>query len=334
MAQATAFTTPVGRLVAGSLYKPNTTDAEGRPLVAKSGTSAGQPRKDYFFALAIPKGAEAQHGAFGWMATAWGAIIRAAGEAFMPHATQLPAFAWKVKDGDSAVPNKRGKRPCDQEGWPGHWVLMFSSGFAPKCFTLVGQPAGAPAGFDQVDAINLGDYVQVAGSAGGNGTQSQPGVFLNHNMVCLVGYGERIVIGPDVASAGFGGAPLPAGAMQAPPGGFKPPAVPGVPPVPGAPVVPAATVPPVPAASMPAPLPPALPSVAPSASTIPPAAVPVVPNPAFLQPPVAAAVPMPPAVPAAPVRRLTPAANGASYEQLLKAGWTDETLIANGLMVA
>jgi len=305
----TNFTTPVGRLVAGSLYKPNTTDAEGRPLVTKSGPSAGQPRKDYFFALAIPKGAEATHGGFGWMATPWGAMIRAAGEAFLPNAAQMPTFAWKVKDGDSQVPNRRQKRPCDQEGWPGHWVVMFSSGFAPKCFTLVGQSSPAP--FDTVDAINLGDYVQVNGSTGGNGAQQQPGVFVNHNMVCLVGYGDRIVVGPDVASAGFGGAPLPAGASATPRAGFTPPAVPGsppaLPPVLGAPAVAAVPALPVTAVSLPAP------------------SLPVIPNPAFLQ------VPTPPAV---AVHRLTPAANGATYEQLIAKGWTDALLVQNGLMSA
>ena len=37
----TNFTTPVGRLVMGSLYKPQTTDADGKPLVVKSGPNAG-----------------------------------------------------------------------------------------------------------------------------------------------------------------------------------------------------------------------------------------------------------------------------------------------------
>lgn len=340
MSQPVNFTTPVGRLVAGSLYKPNTTDAEGRPLVTKSGPNQGQPRKDYFFALAIPKGPEAQQhpgNPSAWMATPWGAIIRQVGEAFLPHAAQLPAFAWKVKDGDSQVPNKRGRKPCDQEGWPGHWVLMFSSGFAPKVYTLVGG-LPSPALLDQADAVNLGDYVQVAGSTGGNGAQSQPGVFLNHNMVCLVGYGERIVVGPDVASAGFGGQPLPAGASATPRGGFTPPVAgpAGVPAVPGAPALPGS------APSLPAP------------SQMMPPALPVTPNPAFLQPPalhpatvdaalrdaghVQMAQPpagtVPPPLPAAPVRQLTAKAGGASYEQLIAAGWTDATLVQHGLMAA
>ena len=51
---AVNFTTPVGRLVAGSLYKGQDKDAEGRPLVVKNGPQAGQPRLDFYFAIAIP----------------------------------------------------------------------------------------------------------------------------------------------------------------------------------------------------------------------------------------------------------------------------------------
>lgn len=303
----TPFTTPPGRLVAGSLYKEKTTDMSGRPLTVKSGPNVGQPRKEWFFALAIPKGPEAAHGGFGWMVTPWGAIIRQIGEAFMPNAGQMPTFAWKIKDGDSQVPNQAGRKPCDSEGWPGHWVLMFSSGFAPKLYTLLG--VSAPTPLEGVDAVNLGDYVQVAGTVDDNDDRTKPGVFLNHGMVCLVGHGQRIVVGPDVASAGFGGAPLPAGASTVPVAAFTPPVIAAPPAVPGsAPALPAVPV----AVALPS-LPPGLPAVA---------AVPgTVPNPAFLAPPV-------------PVRRLTAAANGASYEQLVAAGWTDATLIQNGLMLA
>ena len=52
-----------------------------------------------------------------------------------------------------------------------------------------------------------------------------------------------------------------------------------------------------------------------------PPAVPVAPNPAFMAPP----------VPAAHV--MTPKANGASYEACIKAGWTDELLRQNGMML-
>ena len=37
------LTTPVGRMVMGSLYTPETTDMLGKPLVVRSGPNAGQP---------------------------------------------------------------------------------------------------------------------------------------------------------------------------------------------------------------------------------------------------------------------------------------------------
>jgi len=50
------------------------------------------------------------------------------------------------------------------------------------------------------------------------------------------------------------------------------------------------------------------------------------PNPAFTQMP----PPPPPAPPAGP--RMTAAAGGASYEQMRGAGWSDDQLIAAGMM--
>lgn len=60
------FRLPVGRMVMGSLYNPQTTNAEGAPLTGKD----GQSRVEYFFALAIPKGSE-RH----WNETDWGKRI-------------------------------------------------------------------------------------------------------------------------------------------------------------------------------------------------------------------------------------------------------------------
>lgn len=301
-------TSPVGRLVGGSLYKPNDKDADGNQLVFKHGPNAGKPRIDYYFALAIPKGAEVSHGAFGWMATPWGAQIRQVAEAFMAHATQLPTFAWKVTDGDSQVPNKKGKKPCDADGYKGHWILRFSGGYPPSIYTLCGQPPGSqPAPLAGEDAINLGDYVQVNFDCDDNGSQQQPGVYLNHRMVCLIGYGTRIVLGPDVASAGFGGA-MPAGASTTPPAGFTPP-VQGALPLTPAPAVPAS--PPVP------------PSVPTSGAPLPPPPVPPVPpaNPAILQV-------QPPA------KVMTPAAQqqGFTYAALQTAGWSDAQMVQAGYL--
>lgn len=338
MSQRVNITSPVGRIVMGSLYDPNTTDAEGKPLVVKTGPNAGQPRVNYFFALAIPKGSEPH-----WAHTPWGQQIWAVGNQAFPNAAQSPAFAWKIEDGDSQIPNKKGRKPCDNEGWRGHWILKFSGGFAPKVYQQEG------AGYVQVmqkDFCKPGYFVEVAFSVDGNGSQSQPGVYLNHSMVCFRAYGQEIVFGPDVASAGFGQSALPAGASATPLPGTAPmpqapaaaPTLPGAPAGYAAPPVPGA----IPAApgGVPAPLPHAGSVPTPSAP-VPgaPAPIPVMPNTGFVQmpPPVpqAPAAPMaPPPAPAAPVRQMTAAANGVTYEAYVAAGWSDAQLVQNGLMLA
>lgn len=274
----TNFTTPVGRLVMGSLYKPQTTDADGKPLVVKSGPNAGQPKVTYFFALAIPKNPGETH----WSQTPWGATIYKAGSEAFPQACQAPSFAWKVVDGDSTVPNKKGIAPITREGYKGNWVISFSSGFAPKIYNNDGSQA-----IVEPDAVKLGYFVQVNADVDGNSSNQNPGVYINHSMVALSAYGPEIVVGPDASSVGFGQAPLPAGATTTPPAAFTPPATP------------------TPAAA-PAPMP--------------------VPNPAFL------AVPTAPAVPAAPAHVMLPPAQGATYEAMIGAGWTDALLIQHGMM--
>lgn len=304
------ITSPVGRIVMGSLYDPSTTDAEGKPLVVKSGPNAGQPRVNYFFALAIPKNPGETH----WAQTSWGAQIWQVGNVAHPNAAQSPAFAWKIEDGDSQVPNKKGKKPCDNEGWRGHWILKFSGGFAPKIY----QPEGS--GYVQVmqkDFCKTGYFVEVAFSVEGNGSTSQPGIYLNHSMVCFRAYGQEITFGPDVSSAGFGSAPLPAGATMTPPLSALPmPQAPNVLP------------------QVPAPVPAYAPAGAGAVgNAVPPvgaggvgnaAPIPVIPNTQFLQ--------VPP--PAPPVYQMTAAANGTPYESFIAQGWTDALLIQHGYMLA
>ena len=313
MAENVTFTTPVGRLVQGSLYKAQTTDAEGKPLVIKSGPNAGQPRVDFFFSLALPKGPE-RH----WAETEWGKKIWETGHKSFPNGqAQSPAFAWKITDGDSVVPNKRGRKPCDREGYPRHWVLNFSGGYAPRIFNADGSQQ-----IPEPDAVKLGYYVQVAGSVSGNGSPNQPGVFLNHSMIALAGYGAEIVVGPDPSQAGFGGQALPAGASATPIGDMG-----AAPPVPGA--APAYAPPPAVAAA-PAYAPP-VPGAAPAYAPPPAVAPAVVPHTAFLGGP--GAPPPPPVAPAAPVRQMLPAAQGATYEAMIAVGWTDVQLVQHGMMV-
>lgn len=319
MSNAKTILTPVGRIVQGSLYKGNDKDAEGKPLVTKSGPNAGQARLDYYFAIAIPKIPGHTH----WSQTDWGQLIWATGHAAFPQAAQSPTFAWKVKDGDSTIPNRKGKRPCDQEGFPGHWILSFSSGFPPKIYNANGTQQ-----ILEPDAVKPGYYVQVYGTLDGNGSTTQPGVYLNHSMVAFVAHGQEIYFGPDASAVGFGqNVQLPPGASATPlPGAFNP-----APPVPNGPpgyVAPPAYVPPAvpqPAAPVYA-APPAAPVYTPPQPAAP---VYVAPNPAVLAPP----VPMAPvAPPAAPVRRMTAKAGGHSYETLIAGGWTDVTLVQQGLM--
>ena len=289
------FTTPVGRMVMGSLYKPQTKDAEGNLLTIKSGPNAGQPKVEYFFALAILKGGEGH-----WAHTEWGKIIWAVGHADFPSGqAQSPAFAWKVVDGDSQTPNRTGKKPCDREGYPGNWVLSFKSGFAPKIYNANGSQE-----ISEPDAVKCGYYIQVNGDVEGNGSMQQPGVFLNHSIVALSAYGPEIHVGPDPSGVGFGNAPLPAGASLTPPASFVPPpatpsGIPGFPPpaMPGAPGIP-------PVAMM------GLPSGPPAA--------PSMQNQAVLN------------VPAS--KQMLPKAGGAPYEQFRAQGWTDDLLRAHGYM--
>lgn len=354
-------TTSVGRLVMGSLYSPDTTDADGNPLVVKTGPNAGQPRVNYFFALAIPKAPGQTHWAqkpATWDAEQvalgrpgfpyWGEVIWSVGHQDFPQAAQAEDFSWKVVDGDSQKPGKLykgkpGKKPCENEGWPGHWVLKFSGGFAPKIYQ---QEGSGYVQLMQHDFFKTGYFGEISFSVEGNNSQSSPGVYLNHSMVCFRAYGPEISFGPDVASAGFGQSPLPVGASMTPPAGaipmpqapaaapaaYAPPALPGAPvgyappPVPaGVPQIPGvAPAPLAPAGSVPMPYAPA-----PGA----PAPIPVTPNPGFVQVPPPAPMAPPPA-PAAPVRQMTAAAQGVTYEAYIAAGWSDAQLVQNGLMLA
>lgn len=284
---------PVGRMVAGSMYDGRSEDAEGRPLVYKSGANQGQPRQDFYFGLAIQKQGEAH-----WNQTAWGAQIWDFAQKHFPSLNLAQPgirFAWKIKDGDSTQPNSRGVRDCDREGYPGHWVVYFSSSVPPRLYHMVNgqaQPLNEP------NAIKPGYYIEVFGNIASNGSSQQPGIYMNHSMVCLAGYGPEIVIGPDVGSVGFGSAQLPPGASATPPGGLVPPT-----PAPAAPVQ---------QAPAPAPAPAPQPQAAPPVQQ-----QPVQPAHDFLNPPAP--------TPAAETSRIV-AGQVYTDSQLRAAGWSDEQI--------
>jgi hypothetical protein len=289
-------TTPVGRLVQGSLYTAQKrTEPNGTPKLGRDGNQI----VSFYFALAVPKGTE-RH----WSQTAWGGTIWAEGHKAHPNFAPHPTFSWKVEDGDSGIPNKKGRKNKDQEGFPGNWILKFSSSFAPRVYNKDGTQE-----LPESNYVKPGYFVQVNFDVAGN-TGDSPGVYLNHRMVAFSAYGPEIAFGPDPASAGFGQAPLPPGASATPPAGLPvPPAIPteGAP-YPGTPVTAAASPSPTPAAG------------APSATS--PSSPPPPPNPAFLQ------------VPPAPSHVMLPAAQGATYGEMIVAGWTDALLVQHGMMAA
>ena len=301
------ITTPVGRIVQGKLWEPQ--EVKDQKGVAKIGTD-GKPLVDYYFALAIAKTPGHTH----WSQTDWGRQVWEEGNRAHPTFAPHPNFSWKVEDGDSQIPNKKGKRNCDREGFPGHWILKLRSGFAIPTYNADGS-APMPA-----NAFTPGNFAQVLISVKGN-TGDTPGVYLNPVMAALSGYGAEIVMGPDASEAGFGAAPLPAGASAAPlvaPAGLPtPPAFPQ-----GGAAVPAPFVPASVALGLP---------LAPTAAAVPatfhssPAPVAVAPNPAFLAGPAVAAPP--------PAPQMTAAAGGATYEQFKAQGWSDEQMRASGYLV-
>ncbi len=208
------FTTPVGRLVEGSVYEGVKTDLSGRPLVVKSGANAGQPRTDYYFALAIrkddPAWPELYSKIYAEARNSFPSLFNAQGQCIRQD------FAWKIVDGDSQQINQNNVRPCDKEGFPGHMVLRFSSGFAPKCYD---EEARLIPENEVVNRIRRGYFVRVYGTVKGNGDAQKPGIFLNHSMVQFCGYGDEIKSGPSGEQV-FGAQPiykLPPGASATPP---------------------------------------------------------------------------------------------------------------------
>lgn len=248
------FLSPVGRLVQGDAFEPQTKDSQGAPLTVKTGPNAGQPTQKYFAGVAFAKNDPA------W--PAFQAQIMAVGRAAFPQFFDAagncthPSFAWKIIDGDVGF-DQNGRANNSKEGFPGHYVVRFTSSYPPKCFY-----AGRYQPHEQIQdkmAIRRGYYVRIAGTVEGNGNMQKPGVYMNLNMIELVAQGKEITSGPDAASV-FGKAPaaaLPPGAIPLPGQTVAAPATPAM----MAPAAPAPSVPVAPNPAFTAPPPPAVPAV-------------------------------------------------------------------------
>lgn len=204
----TDIITPVGRLVSGHPMELHAAlDNNGQPKFFKDGVT---PLTNGSIGIAIAK-----DGSTDWKTTTWGQQIVAAATAAWPNGQSgSPQFAWKVTDGDSTVPNKKGNKPCDREGYPGHWVL-----FTGGCFATPTYHAGRFQPHEVIqnkDEIKRGDYIRLCFNVTSNGSTDSPGMYINAVMVELNRAGIAIISAsaPDAAAA-FGGSAgvLPAGAL-------------------------------------------------------------------------------------------------------------------------
>lgn len=282
MSEALYITSSVGRLVQGDAFAGSDKDHQGKPRTDKTGA----PKMQWYIGVAFPKGPE-------WEAM-WAQISGVAQRDFPAGEYNNPGFAWKVVDGDA--PEHAAK-----VGFPGHFILRMSTGYAPTVFDANNQQVVDPS------QLQRGYYVQVYFSTRGNGepANGKPGIYVNHSMVRVVGYGEVISSGPSADQAfGAGPAALPAGASAAPlaPANAMPaaPMAPAAPaPMPAAPMAPAAGVPMAggyAAPVAPAPMAPAAPPAGPTPPAMAPAPAPM-PAPAPTTPAPAMAVPGTPGMP-------------------------------------
>ena len=227
------FLLPEGRIVKGHpLFDRPVTDDNNRPVL----DSNNQQKTDRYIAIAIPK-----NGSTDWKQTEWGAqVVQAASdpvEGYTAAEQSSPVFSWKIVDGDSEVPNRKGNAPKDQEGFPGHWVIHLTTAL-PYAVYANGDYA-VPV--TDKNEIKTGDFARIYVSVKGNKPAKTPGVYINPRMAEITRAGQQIVSDnlPSAASV-FGdgqstSSPL-AGAITPPPAPNTPPPAPAAP----------ATPPPVP----------------------------------------------------------------------------------------
>ena len=177
--------TPVGRFVAGSFTKPETKDYHGNDLIIKTGVDQGKPGVRFWAHIAFQKGNNEFNQLY--------QKIQTIGKAGFPELFQggqyAGDFSWKLLDGDSTIPNKKGTVISQKEGYSGHFILNFTTSFAPKLYDMEAVEID-----DNKEYIKLGDYIRIMGSVSPNKNLNNPGVYLNMSKVQHVAYGKRIVM--------------------------------------------------------------------------------------------------------------------------------------------
>lgn len=282
-----------GRLVGGHPMKRSPVmDKKTVPPTRVMQADGVTPATEMYMGVAVPKTPGVD-----WKQEEWGQSIVAEAQAgWLNGEHNAPAFAWKITDGDSTIPNQNGKIPNQREGYPGHWVLNLSTRMGVKAFHIHKYDP-----MDQIqnpEEIKPGDYCMVLIGVKANNPSQSPGVYLNPTNFVLARPGDQIILeGGTTAAEAFGGAATP------PAGPAQQPVINQLPPQPGA---------------------------APA-----PAQQPITPNPAFLNGPGAPApvnTPPVPTTPPAPVEQ-SYNCNGVVYthSQLVAAKWTPEQIAATPL---
>lgn len=218
------FLLPEGRIVKGHpmIARP-VTDDNNKPVLDASGVQ----KTDLYFAFAIPK-----NGSTDWKQTDWGAqIVQAASdpvEGYSAAEQSSPVFSWKIVDGDSAVPNRKGNAPKDQEGFPGNWVIHLTTSL-PYAVYANGNYA---VPLTDKNEVKTGDYGRPYINVKGNKPAKTPGVYINPRMMEITRAGQQIISDnlPSAASVFGGAAPAPSASVT------PPPAAPAVTPPPAVPV--------------------------------------------------------------------------------------------------
>lgn len=303
------YTSPIGRIVQGNglIGNPQFIKGTTTPKLGKSGEQQVNWYVSVAFDKANPKTGEMIAAIYSESARLYPGLFPFGYQAAARSDTQPPIhaggcirsdFAYKVVDGDGYDAN--GKAHALKEGWKGCWILKIST-YAGAMRIVNGLQANAPITEVGVGAgqIKTGDFVVCCLDISTNGwagdAQSKPGIYMNPDLLQLVGYGDPIISGPNAdemlkdAAAATGGY-VPAGMSTTPIVAALPGATP----------------------ALPTPL--ALPGVA--------GVLPLIP----------AAQPL---APATPQYVISPeaAAAGHTKASLNAAGHTDDSLIANGYLV-
>src|SRR5579864_944529 len=124
-----SFTSPVGRMVYGSVWEGRSTDKNGQPKVIKNGPNAGKPLTTWSFGVAVPKVLAngmpnttmddfrrnvIEVARAGYPQHFAGPIDPFTGKPGCTH----PRMAFKISDGDGV--DGDGKPNNQKEGWAGH----------------------------------------------------------------------------------------------------------------------------------------------------------------------------------------------------------------------